>query len=243
MSVIVYLDEAGDHSLEREDEDFPVFALVMYICEIEAYVRHVVPSVYQLKMDHFGHGGVVLHSRDIRKAQGDFMFLRDADKRQPFYERINEIMGESNYQLIASVIRKQKHKERYGIAAKNAYDLAMMFCLERLLHLLEGKEQHECQLIAEARGDKEDAELRLSFLRTINTGTFYVSKERFKEVAFKLDFMRKSMNIVGTQLADLAAYPIARYVSDKDKLNPAYDIVKSKFYIGPGRVRGLKIFP
>jgi hypothetical protein len=51
------------------------------------------------------------------------------------------------------------------------------------------------------------------------------------------------MNIVGMQMADLAAYPTARHVIDPNKLNPAYDILRPRFYVGPGFVRGLKIFP
>jgi hypothetical protein len=36
------------------------------------------------------------------------------------------------------------------------------------------------------------------------------------------------MNILGTQIADLVAYPIARHVLDPQKANPAFDIVKPK---------------
>lgn len=243
MAVIVYLDEAGDHSLEREDRDFPVFALVMFVCDTDHYAQVVVPAVYKLKMDYFGHEGAILHSRDIRKAQGAFSFLRDEQQRQPFYERINEIMRESEYSLIAGVIRKQVHRERYRMRADNPYDLALTFAMERLVPLLEERGQQHCRIVAEARGKNEDAELQLSFLHIVNYGTFYTDADRMRSIQFELNFLPKSMNIVGTQLADLAAYPIARYVSDKDKPNPAYDIVRHKFYRGKGLIRGLKIFP
>ena len=74
MPRIIYLDEAGDHSLEKEDKDFPVFALVMMVCDQEAYENKLVPMVNRLKFDYFGHECVIIHSRDIRKAQGDFGF-------------------------------------------------------------------------------------------------------------------------------------------------------------------------
>lgn len=137
MTRIVYLDETGDHSLEREDRDFPVFALVMMVCDQDAYSENLVPMVNRLKFDYFGHECVIIHSRDIRKAQNDFGFLTDRNKRQPFYERINEIMSAPGYYLIASVIRKQEHKARCGRNATNPYDLALTFALERLLPLLE----------------------------------------------------------------------------------------------------------
>jgi hypothetical protein len=98
-------------------------------------------------------------------------------------------------------------------------------------------------LLKAEEGKKEDNDLELSFFKIISQGTEYNSADRFKQIDFKLKFVPKTMNIAGTQLADLAAYPIARYVLDKDKPNPAYDIVSKKFYKGKREIRGLKIFP
>ena len=243
MSYIVYLDETGDHSLELIDKDFPVFALAMFVCKSSYYNQTIVPSVNNLKMDYFGHEGIVLHSRDIRKAQRDFGFLTNEIKRKKFVERINSIMSDLQYSLIVSVIKKQDHKEKYGLFADNPYDLAMMFCLERLLFFLEAIGQDEINIVAESRGKREDNDLKLSFFRIISSGTNFNSAERFKKINFKLHFVPKSRNIIGTQLADLAAYPIARKVLKPKIDNLAYEIIKDKFYKGKGRINGLKVFP
>ena len=55
-------------------------------------------------------------------------------------------MGGMEYTLIAAVMRKQIHAERYGRNADNPYDLALTFALERLLPLLEGLEQESVSL-------------------------------------------------------------------------------------------------
>ncbi|MBI2167691.1 MAG: DUF3800 domain-containing protein [Candidatus Omnitrophica bacterium] len=243
MALIVYLDETGDHTLELVDKEFPLFALALFICEQTDYTQKIVPVVNQLKMDFFGHEAVILHSRDIRRAQNDFLFLRNEKKRSEFTERLNGIMADSAYTLIVSVIRKQQHKDRYGMSAENPYDLALLFCLERLLPLLEEKKQTHVQIVAESRGKKEDDELMLSFLKITSYGSYYNTAERFKKVEFKLKFIPKLMNVVGIQLADLAAYPIARHVLDPNKPNPSYKIIEKKFYRGPGWVYGLKTFP
>ena len=243
MPYIVYLDETGDHSLELIDKDFPVFALAMFICEGTYYNQKILPAVSQLKMDYFGHEGIILHSRDIRKAQKDFGFLTDSQKRQEFLAKMNSMMGTFEYSLIVSVIKKQDHKEKYGINAENPYDLAMMFCLERLLAFLEEVKQNQVYIVAESRGKKEDDDLKLSFFKIISQGTQYNTADRFKKVDFKLQFVPKAMNIIGTQLADLAAYPIARHILHPTRPNPAYEIISKKFYRGKGLVRGLKIFP
>lgn len=243
MSTIVYLDETGDHSLELVDKDFPLFALAMFVCEESTYNQKIVPAVNQFKMDYFGHESIIIHSRDIRKAQKDFGFLTNQQKREEFYVRLNQIMSDAEYNLIVSVIRKQEHKDKYGLNAENPYDLAMMFAMERLLPLLEDRKQDKVYLVAESRGKKEDDDLMLSFLRIANQGTNYIEAERFKKIDFKLKFVPKMMNVVGTQLADLAAYPIARHVLNHQKQNPAYEIVKKKIYKGRGSIFGLKIFP
>ena len=54
MSVIVYLDESGDHSLELVDKDFPFFALAMFICEEKVYNQKISPAINQFKMDFLG---------------------------------------------------------------------------------------------------------------------------------------------------------------------------------------------
>ena len=107
MTLVVYLDETGDHSMELIDNDFPVFGVVMLLCDVDVYVHQIIPAVNQLKFDFFGHEGVVLHSREIRRAQGEFGFLTEPTIRPPFYERINRIMSDFDYQLIASFIRKK----------------------------------------------------------------------------------------------------------------------------------------
>lgn len=82
MPVVVYLDETGDHTLEVVDQDFPVFVLCLLICDTQQYTDQIVPAFFRLKFEYFGHEAVILHSRDIRKAQGAFGFLTDPAKRQ-----------------------------------------------------------------------------------------------------------------------------------------------------------------
>ena len=55
MPLIVYLDETGDHSLDKIDKTFPIFALIMLICDTEEYVSKIAPMFNRLKIDTFGH--------------------------------------------------------------------------------------------------------------------------------------------------------------------------------------------
>jgi hypothetical protein len=243
MSVIVFLDEAGDLNLDLHDENFPLFAVTLFVCDTTDYTRSIVPAVLEFKIKHFGHEAVILHSRDIRKAQKEFGFLTDRERREAFLQELTALMRDLNYRWITTVIRKQRHRELYGVAAQNPYDLALTFCLERLLPLLEEEKQSDVCVVAEARGKREDKELELCFLRTLSNGTYYISADRFRAVKFTLKFAEKTKNVIGNQMADLIVYPIARHVLDPTKPNPPYDVLAPKVYRGPGHVWGLKVFP
>ena len=219
MSLVVYFDEVGNPTLNASDRDFPVFAIALLICDSDRYVNEIVPRVNALKFKWFGHEGVILHSRDIRKAQGDFGFLTTIGKRSEFYEDLNGVMSGCDYQLISVAIRKDLHVSRYKYPA-DPYDLALLFAMERLLSVIEDARQTDVMVIAEKRGQKEDRELHSAFQRIVTRGSEYVDGERFRRVRWTLRFLPKSMNIVGTQMADLAAYPIARHVLDRAKPNP-----------------------
>ena len=243
MPIIAFLDETGNHSLNHGDADYPIFGLALLICEHESYARRIVPSFCKLKLDYFGREDVILHSTDIRKCRGEFAFLLNPEMRQPFYGRINEIMSGSDYQIIAPIIQKARHRQRYGENAINPYDLALEFALERLLVLMEQQTQETILIYAESRGKNEDEQLKEVFNRVTTYGTYYLKQERFAAKTIQLEFRRKEINITGVQMADLVAYPIARYVLNPDQANPAYEVVKKNLFVGQGNFRGLKIFP
>ena len=238
MPLVVYFDEVGNPTLDASDKDFPVFAIVMFICDLEHYISEVIPRVSRLKFKWFRHEGVVLHSRDIRKAQGDFGFLTDPVDKSAFIEDINTIMSGCDYQLLAVAIRKDKLVNQY-VDPADPYDLAFLFAMERLVSVLERVHQTDVTIIAEKRGKKEDRKLHAEFQRIVTRGTDYIELQRFKGINWKLEFIPKSKNLLGTQMADLAAYPIARRVLDETKPNPSYEIeiVRLKLCLK------LKIFP
>jgi hypothetical protein len=240
MPLMVFIDEAGDHSLDPVDRDFPVFVLVFVLCDQEDYTNVLLPSFTRFKVKHLGHDGVILHSRDIRKAVGDFAFLQVPARRETFYAELNELMTQAVFQLIAVAIRKQSHKERYGKACRNPYELALEFGMERLKSYLDEVGQKQVTLLAEARGKNEDDALRLAFLQLLKHGSYY---HDFKSIDFELKFVSKRANVLGHQIADLCAYPIARHVIDPKKSHRAFEIVRTKFIDRPGWRHGLKIFP
>ncbi|SCB52408.1 Protein of unknown function [Bradyrhizobium yuanmingense] len=239
---IVYVDESGDHGLTNINPDHPVFVLAFCVVEKAKYIETVVPAFQRLKFDFWGHDSVVLHGHEMRKATGDFNILLNPKTRASFIDRVTALIGEAEFTLIAAVIDKKKHVEKYSAPA-DPYSIALGFCMERLQRLLMEKNQAAkmTHLQVECRGRTEDARLELEF-RRICDGANAVGKMPNLDIRF----MDKKHNSTGLQLADLVGHPIGRQVIKPDQPNRAYDALKSKFRAAPnGKIEGygLKVFP
>ena len=163
---IVYADESGDHSLTSIDPQYPVFVLVFCIVKISDYIDGIVPEFQRLKFALWGYDGVVLHGHEIRKEHGDFVILRDADTRTAFVARLNRIIDAAQFTVIAAVIDKKRHIEKYSQPA-DPYEIALVFCMERLQRYLmdRGQAHRLTHVQVECRGKAEDAKLELEFRR------------------------------------------------------------------------------
>lgn len=239
---IVYLDESGDHSLEAIDPQYPIFVLSACVFRKSDYSASVVPSFLDLKFRFFGHDMVVLHSRDIRKAQGPFAILQNVQVRHDFLAAINATVEAAPFTLVAAIIDKRWLTRQYA-QPNNPYEIALTFCMERVFSHLQGLGQHQAStpMVVECRGRKEDADLELSFRRTAQGGNHHG-----RALPFEIVFADKKTNSSGLQLADLVSHPIGRHYLNPTQPNQAYSVVEPKFGFGPlGSISGWgrKVFP
>lgn len=244
MKYYLFIDESGDHGLVNLDPNFPVFLLCGLLISEENYNK-VRAEINTLKQEFWGNKKVILHSRDIRKCNKEFQILFDLELKTKFHKGINAIISDSEYRVLASAINKKKYIKNYGKLSNDVYELALSFIIERAIFCLDEKLDIDKNLaiVIEKRGKNEDKKLDEHFQRLLARGTGYVSAERLKEVNTQISFSDKKENINGLQLADLRAYPIARYTIDPARANPAFDIVASKIYKKGTKRYGLKIFP
>ncbi len=244
MTYTLFLDESGDHGLSNIDIDFPVFVLCGILTSETDYST-VQNKMNEVKQSIWGNKVVIFHSRDIRKCEKEFQVLFDQEIKKQFYEDINSIISSSQYTIIASAIQKEKYIKQYGKLADDVYEIALSFIVERsIFYLDEQREQHiQLSIVLEKRGKKEDKKLEEHFQKLLARGTGYVSCERLKNYSCSIRFVDKKENNNGLQLADLIAYPIARYVIESERANPAFDILETKLYTKKGKRYGLKVFP
>lgn len=230
---IIYADESGDHGLVSIDSQFPVFALVFCVISKEDYTHSIVPAIQKFKFQYWGHDTATLHEHGIRKEEGDFAFLMaDSELRERFLQDLSEILSGMPIQIVASIIDKELLKSLYS-DPYNPYEIALLFCLERLLDILisnnqKGKVVH---VVFESRGAREDRELELEFLRICRENKQWGYKQGqkdFTQITFEPRFAKKLSNSTGLQLADLVARPIALKQLRPDQPNRAYETIKPK---------------
>lgn len=247
MEYYLYLDETGDHGLSYIDQNFPLFLLCGCVASLDN-LPTLEKQINEFKLRYFHTTEVILHSRDIRKCEGAFQILFDLDVKKQFYEDLNAIMAHSNYSLFGSAVHKERHIKRYGKWASNPYTLSLSFILERITFLLNSSGTgNTVQIYAEKRGRKEDSQLLSHFNSVLDSGTYYVSSVRLKKIIKSFRFHHKRENIIGLQIADLCAYPIARHILNPKEPYVPFEIIESKINseIKTGRKRGwgLKVFP
>lgn len=238
---IVYVDESGDHSLTSIDESYPVFVLSFCVFQKENYARAVTPALRMLKFSTFGHDMVVLHEQDIRKKLGAFKLL-GKEQREAFLEKLNVLVSETEFTLIAAVIDKYKIKKQ---AAKDthAYHLAMQFGLKKLYSLLQahGQEDRLTHVICEARGRTEDLALELEFRRVCSGHNSLQAT-----LPFNIVIADKKTNSEGLQFADIVARPVGLSTFRPNQPNRAVKILEKKLHRNSDGITlgyGLHIYP
>jgi hypothetical protein len=227
---VFFLDESGDHSVEKIDTDYPVFVLGGVIVDRTHYRTVIEPRVRQLKEDFIGDTEVILHTTDIIRAKNGFEPLTDPAVRAPFYEELNAMMRELEYTVVACAIKKDAHLAQYGQNAVDPYMYALEIVLERFCHEIGDVEDGGIVFAEKRRPDLDDA-LEAQWRKFRERGTDYVRKDAVDKRIIDLSLKDKKPNMAGLQLADLIVSPIGRHVIGK-RPQPDWEIVESKFRRG-----------
>ena len=215
-ALLVFMDECGDHSVEKIDPDFPLLVLAFVLVDKRDYSADIIPALGRLKLSFWPHEGVNLHSRDIRKQLGDFRQFHHKPDRLNLMQDIAELIRSAPFELIVACIHKN---EAITGTVLPPYHQALREGLSLVSRRAKLLAKTSITLIAEARGKREDRELNAWLNRhaTCEDG-----------VTIRWVMRSKRDNIAGLQVADLCAYPAARHALKPLSANPAFEVVRRR---------------
>ena len=204
----------------------------------------LVDALNEFKTEVFGRTNIVLHTADITRNRNGFEDMQDETFRNSFYDRINDLMRNLSYSVVACVIRKDEYFGRYGLAAIDPYQLGLEVLMEIFCFDV-GDGSEGGIVVAESRDPTLDRGLELAWSNLKARGTRRFQGTTMRERISALSLRDKKDNIAGLQMADLVVSPIGRHILGKPDRED-WEIVSSKFRRSPnGRVEdyGLVVLP
>jgi hypothetical protein len=246
----LFIDESGDHNYKTIN-NCPIFVLTGCIFsdrKDHLYYLNAIKNTYKLKTKYFNHFYINLHTNDIIRNKEPFGRIEEPRFREEFFQDCNNLLLETNFILICSVVYKQDLKSKYGNKAADPYFYSFDRLIERFVRFLEDDEPRDKDkkgiIFYENRRQDLDKKLeqRFSFIMengVINlNGTINVTSKRIKNRIVDLIKLTKESNTAGIEISDLCASPISRHFNGFPDNFIKYDIVKSKYRSVDGKIEG-----
>jgi len=246
---ILFMDETGDHDLANIDRSYPIFGLLGVIFDYDYYMSTVKQELDSLKMNFFSTTEVILHTLEITRDKGNFIFCKDPQKRIPFYKAIDDLLEKLDYTMLFMVIDKRNYIQQYLLSAQyDPYIITLEFIVERFYNYLKDLSYRGInavgKVVAESRDPKLDQLIDNEWQRIFINGTDYVSSRKIRTKITDFVIRPKKNNIAGLQIADLIATQEGRNYLDLQRkwgfnLNKKFRKGSSDQVLGYGK----KIFP
>lgn len=256
----LYLDEVGVEAMKRLNEDnFRYLSLTGVVMKVNHARDYLVPAFNKIKGDLLREdpdAPICFHRVDIRNRRGPFQPLNDEKIREDFDRRILQVMSDGEYRVITAFIDKQWMTAQTHWQQTHPYHFLMEIIVEKYTQYLI-RMNSVGDIMPEARGNSQDAELQRQFERYRANGTRFMKREltTSRLPAKSLKFRTKKDNIAGLQLCDLLAHPSHFTIRENLKhdvyLGPFCErvselLVKQKYdrsYYGDVRGYGFKHLP
>jgi len=172
VAKILFLDESGDHSLSIIDPQFSVFVLCGVIMDEEYHRNIATEKLDAFKMGLLGNREIILHTADFTRNKSGFEAMSNHEFRTDFFNALQDVIRGLEFRIVACVIKKEHHLQKYGLNALDPYLLSLSVVVERFIF--------ECgsaggTIVAEARNPTLNNALDLAFLDLKIRGTTFIS--------------------------------------------------------------------
>ena len=219
-------EEIFSHSQHKHFGVSGVIVSVALLNDLNLSSRRIKNKYYQ------GRNNLIFHYIDILHNREDFTDLgKDSEKKKAFGESLASLIKNSDFKYTCVFIDKHEFIKKNGIFDDlgkltkirkvgsnlfpkspvldyNLYLLCMKSMLEIFYKFLTSRRiEARGIVINEARGEREDTELREAFHKIHINGISSISPTDLRSIILDLFIVPKKQNYIGTQLADLLLYP------------------------------------
>lgn len=252
----LYLDESEVPS-DNGDRYFVIGGVIIrngyHESKIMPELKKLKKKIWENDTDYASH---ILHELEINKVfRGDvnnakaynLVFKNNEEKYKQMYNGIYQILNDRNIYTIAACINHTELEKHYAKEEMNdRFAVLMQIIIENYCHfLIKHKGTGDICYEAMMRSQNEKIERRFCHLKSI--GTMYYSSSEVISLLKNINFVDKTANCAGLQLADFIPNALGRTQAHKD---PKYEklpkIIKKRLYHGNmGRKDryGFKIIP
>lgn len=216
MKYRLYVDEVGNSDLKSSThQDHQFLCLTGVAFDLDYVNNTLFPQVEEFKRKYFGShpdDPIILHRKELLHKKPPFSVLQAPRIEKEFNTELLRHLADWDYNVIAVLIDKLEHSQRYSTWKYDPYHYCQEILIERFRLFLDIKRAHG-DMMFESRGGKEDTRLKRSFKNIMENGTNNLSAADLsnhftsKEVKIK----PKSANVSGLQIADLVAHPVRRW--------------------------------
>ena len=228
---LIFVDESGDHHLNKYPKEYPMFVLAFIIISKDEYCDRLLPRFSRLKLKYFPDVSTIFHEREIRKAEKRFVFLTDVNTRKSFQADLSAMMTEIDYRIVAVAVNKEEKPKR-NILTEDLYELGVKLGLTKAEDFLKSQNDFNYTTVTfESRAYSIDG------YRQADEQLYKYFKETAHE-NFGIEIHIKSAGGLGLQFADMIARPIGIHILRPEQPNRAWKIIKEKICLG-----GLVVLP
>jgi hypothetical protein len=151
--------------------------------------------------------------RKFCERKSRLIVLQDKKTNAEWEKRILGLIQTLPYIANTVLIDKHEHARRYGEWQYNPYHYCMLALVERYVLWL-NRHKLTGDVLAEARGPKEDKALKNAFRYIYEYGTDNIPADTVQEclTSREIKLQRKETNICGLQLVDMIANPSHRHL-------------------------------
>ena len=162
----IYVDEVGNPDLKSSNlKDHRFLCLTGVIIDISHVNEIIQNDLTKIKNCFFKSDPddpIILHRKEIIYKKGPFSVLKDPDTENRFNDQLLFLLDKWDYTVIAVVIDKLEHNQRYSTWKYDPYHYCQEILIERFRLFLNIKKAVG-DIMFESRGSKEDMRLKKSF--------------------------------------------------------------------------------